>query len=429
MLQVQTLFLLALLSTSWAAAGWLDLYEHDQTNGANKRFYGPTDWLADWNDRASSVRAEGNWELYSDWNFQGYRMPLIGGRLYNNLGGFNDVASSARPTCVYTGDANDAQLDVWEHGSQGGDKNSYTKDEFNLNGWNDRITSACAVRGDWELYEHDYFQGVRWVIKENECHNVPHNDYYTSLRPVCASYHPKCTVKKIRVGSQGLLSPIYLGTEVIGANSGGSCSGPSTANLGLTHLRQVTESTTLEFAESNENNWGVAVTVEVEAAAKVFGAGSSVTMGVSVSRGGSHTVSKSESTTKEVAHQSSATSTVNYPIPGAAIMFGVADKYKMDGADVPATMELLCPDGSTIEKETHIKVKSTTYMSAHFWSRQGKFHTQPCRNDWRLPQCVHRVQQQYKAFLGNANSQNIVNGFDACFAHGKGSINGSKEKK
>ncbi|XP_063682184.1 epidermal differentiation-specific protein-like [Bolinopsis microptera] len=212
---LQSLSLLALLSASCAI--WLDLYEHDNTNGNKVRLTEPVDWLGNvhFNDAASSARADGNWELYSNWNFEGLRMVVEGGRHYNNLGGtFNDAVSSARPTCIYTGDANDALLEVWEDGDHRGNKKSYTKDESYLNDWNDKISSACAVKGDWELYEHYLFTGVRWVIKENECHNiVAHNDYYTSLRPLCASYHPKCTVQKVRVGSQGLLTPRYESTE------------------------------------------------------------------------------------------------------------------------------------------------------------------------------------------------------------------------
>lgn len=419
---LRILFLLSLLSLSRTT--WLTIWQHENKNGASLTFTEPVWNFVDfgWNDVVTSVESSGDWELYTDAGFQGKRFTVKDGRTVNNVGGgFNDEFSSARPTCEYFGDDGSARLTLWEDENQQGSQTFFSKDtNYFGDDWNDKISSVCADKSNWELYKDADFQGYRWTVNEGQCINVGHNDEYSSARPICSSYKPRCKVKKITVHDQGQLTPRLEDTEVVGSADGGSCYGPSQKTLIITSARSISESTTLEVSESNEVNWGTTVSVTVEASAEFLGSGSTVSFGVEVSSGGSRTVSQSESKTLEVGSESLVGMNDQFATPGAGIVFGLVEKYSIDGSNTPATMEMECPDGSTYTEPTTMKVKATTYSSAHFWSLVGAFNPSACRQDPLLTECVRHVRKRYSHFIGR--KEDVVADFNECFADGKGTV-------
>ena len=77
-------------------------------------------------------------------------------------------------------------LRVWEHYNEGGYTIDISEGGNVPDGWNDIISSVEAVRGDWQLYEHDGFEGDSFTVKEGESRNVPDgwNDKISSSMPL-----------------------------------------------------------------------------------------------------------------------------------------------------------------------------------------------------------------------------------------------------
>ncbi|KAL5259798.1 hypothetical protein ACHWQZ_G010042 [Mnemiopsis leidyi] len=417
-------FLLILISLSgtWAASSTLTIYEHFGQSGSSRDLTGAEPRFQDlnWNDKVSSVKAVGgSWELYTNTEFQGSRMVVPSGRSLNAY--HNDQYSSGRPICVYANNSDTAKLIVYEHYDLQGAKKEYLDPTDHVESeWNDRISSVYAAKGDWEMYTYSNYEGWRQTVKEGQNINVQINDQITSLRPICETYRKTCQLKRISVIDNGNLEPQYESTEIIGSQDGGSCWGPSSHTLTLSSTDSVEESSTLEISETDEVNWGVSTSVQVEGSSKFLGSGVSVTVGVSVSAGGSHSITTTNSKSFSSGTEKLVGLSIGYTTPGAALVFGSVDRYKIDKSDIPATMHMQCPDGSTFTKRTTIKLKSMTYPSAHFWSMNGTFYKKACAKNWNLTECVRGVRRQYTHTL--TNKRNIVAAFKACFANGKGYV-------
>ena len=94
---LHTLSLLAFLSTAWSTS--LTLYEHGNRGGKSTTLTGPTPFLgSEWNNKVSSLVADGDWELYTNWNYQGEGIIFESGVVYDNLYEYSDQFSSAKPS-------------------------------------------------------------------------------------------------------------------------------------------------------------------------------------------------------------------------------------------------------------------------------------------------------------------------------------------
>ncbi|MFN6982795.1 MAG: beta/gamma crystallin-related protein [Brevundimonas sp.] len=82
--------------------GWgrssITVYENSNFRGASREFVGEDRNLGrtPFNDRISSVRVQGRWEVCTDAEFRG-RCRIVEGDVRNLNGGFNDSISSMRP--------------------------------------------------------------------------------------------------------------------------------------------------------------------------------------------------------------------------------------------------------------------------------------------------------------------------------------------
>jgi hypothetical protein len=86
----------------WNGGGWgrssITVYENSNFRGASREFVGEDRNLGrtPFNDRISSVRVQGRWEVCTDAEFRG-RCRIVEGDIRNLSGGFNDSISSMRP--------------------------------------------------------------------------------------------------------------------------------------------------------------------------------------------------------------------------------------------------------------------------------------------------------------------------------------------
>ena len=417
--------LLLLVSLTFVAStsGYLTMYEHEYQGGSSKTLYDAHNdffYMSGWNDVVSSVQAYGeSWELYTEADYWGGRMVVPN---YHTLNvHHNDMYSSARPICVYSSNPDTAKLKVYEHWrSQGEERVFLTESAYVGDDWNDRISSVYAEKGDWEIYEHENFEGRREVVWEGQSKDLRDNDHASSIRPLCSSYKMTCKLTKMTIIDDGQVNPVSAGTEIIGSQDGGSCSGPATHSLTLTSADSVEETTTIELSRTDEINWSVTTSVTVSADAKFLGSGTSVEAGVSVGVGGSHSVTTTNSKSFSTGNEKMVGMGIEYTTPGAALIFGAVERFTIENANVPVDMEMECPDGTNPTKRGTVKMNAVTYPSSHFWSLNGQFEKEACDKDWSLPLCVRAVRQQYSH--SSFHMQDIKEAFDACFDDGKGKV-------
>ena len=414
------LFTLVSLAVVASSCGYLTMYKDSNRRGSSKTLYEPYEYFErGWNDEVSSVQAIGeSWELYENTEYWGRRMEVPKGHTLNAY--HNDRYSSARPTCVYSSNPDTAKLIVYEHSKSQGDRKEILTDMASLSEWSDRISSAYAEKGDWEFYEHGNFEGKREVIFEGQSKDMRYNDKISSIRPICASYRMTCKLKKVTIIDNGQMQPVSAGIEIVGSQDGGSCSGPATHSLTLTNADSVEESTSLEVSTTNEINWSLTTSVEIATEGSFLGVGVDVTTGVSVGIGGSHSITSSNSKSFSQGNDKIVGMGISYTTPGAALIFGAVERFTVTDADVPADMEMECPDGTTQTKRSSVKMNAVTYPSANFWSLNGEFNQEACDRDWSLPRCVSAVRQQYSH--ASFRMDEIKEAFDACFDDGKGRV-------
>ena len=167
----------------------LYIYEHLNFGGASIELntevanFQNLNEMGAWNDRVSSVAAKGaDWELYTDWFYQGSRMVLLKDQARNAV--HDNSYSSARPIC--TGNPKRAVLHAFSSaGSQGERKIITDKVDYVGDYWNDRISSVYALKGDWELYQHENYEGEVQIIRQGQRMDVYLDNQASSIRPRC----------------------------------------------------------------------------------------------------------------------------------------------------------------------------------------------------------------------------------------------------
>ncbi len=170
--------------------GELIVYEDDDFDGRKKTFDSSESSLdGSWNDRISSVRVEGEWELCKEANFRDCRTVDDDEDDLSRLG-LDDSISSVR--LVGNGrdnddddDYDDHEITVYEDDDYDGRKTTYDRAMSALDGsWNDRISSV-RVEGEWELCREANFRDCRTVDDdEDDLSRLGLDDSISSLRPV-----------------------------------------------------------------------------------------------------------------------------------------------------------------------------------------------------------------------------------------------------
>ena len=135
------------------------VYENDNFGGASKVFTANTGWLADWNDRISSVKIEnvstGIVTAYQDVNFGGYAVGLdLGNYTLAQLQSKGIVDNDITSFKITAG----FKVRVYEGDNFTGGTADFTADNGWLADWNDKITSLKII--DIRPYVFTAFQDV-----------------------------------------------------------------------------------------------------------------------------------------------------------------------------------------------------------------------------------------------------------------------------
>ena len=382
----------------------LILYDNANQQGTAVTVHGATPVFGDinFNDKTGSVMAvTGDWELYPETTYKGQMFFVAEGGTLNAKQ--DNAYSSARPAnCRYISDQTTAKLRVYPSTHLQGEKKMYLNPQADLGDWSNKINSAIADKGDWELYKNNGYMMDRIVIKEGE--TVERLSFKpSSLRPICETYKgkEKCALQRVEVlDKEGDLEPKHTGTEIIGSQSSGSCYGPAEHEIEITQTNSVEESVSLEISKENEKNWNVGVSASVEVSVGFMGTGSSFSAGVSMGAGGSVTMGSSKTTETTNVSEKEHKQVTQFAVPGAGIVFGIVDRYEIDQSNLPVKIHMMCPDGTSKTVDSFIAMKQVSFGAAHFWSLTGQFTQEACRADGDIPDCVENVRKNYANFIG-----------------------------
>jgi len=161
------------------------VYEHVDYRGQSRDFNGavPDMTRMGFNDRISSFRLEGRWQVCEHVNFGGeceiFRFDE------DNLvpTGWNDRISSMRPIAANTGDS---ALILFEDVNFRGDRERIREDvpDLRARGFNDVASSMRVRRGSWQVCEDINYRGRCRIFDANESNLAPlgFNDRISSVR-------------------------------------------------------------------------------------------------------------------------------------------------------------------------------------------------------------------------------------------------------
>ena len=415
-------------------------HHHDTANEMTLKITDPVANLhtLNFDDRTSRVQVFGDiaYELYSEPNFHGYRMFVKPGPRINAA--HDDWYSSARKVCTYDNNPESAKVIVYENSNLQGDSKEFYGAETDLTKvrmekyqtahWDNKISSVHAVKGDWELYQHPDFTGKRWLFKEGEAITLgsgffwSDHDKGSSIRPVCSTYKPvvTCTPYQVEILDSDDLEPMIEGVEVIGSQSGGTCSATGTHTMTLSNTDSVTETVSLETSTAEEYNWQNSQEFGLALIGAPWGVGAAISMSWTESKGGSVTMTSSETKSFSTGNEKSASQSVTYDAPGAGLIFGVVERFVYDKSNTPTKIYLKCSDGTEKTEEGRMKLRSVTFPSVNYWSWSGKFDEKECKKNSNLPECVNNVRRKYQKMDFDTNQAKVDRNWDKCFEDGKG---------
>ncbi len=165
------------------------LFERDGFRGDRRSITGevPNLRTAGFNDRASSLRLGGRWEVCTDINYGG-RCEIYRGDVSNlSTEGLNNQISSMRPA-GFGRRRSRSGIILFEHVEFSGDQESFNEDVPDLTRWgfNDITSSIQTPVGQWEVCEHANYRGRCWSVRGNERTLVPlgANDRISSVRRI-----------------------------------------------------------------------------------------------------------------------------------------------------------------------------------------------------------------------------------------------------
>ena len=308
-------------------------------------------WMEGWEGDYSMAAYGGAWELYTAQNYQGLRLEVPGGKMLNVKHNDKYYFASARPVCVYGEDPDNAKLIIFE------EQDSQGKNEVVLGAsadmgdeWNNKISSVYAVKGDWEVYDQGKYMGTRIVIQEGEKKNIATaNNAATSIRPICATYKLTCPLRSITILDRfKRISPKLAGTKIIRGASGGSCSGTGAQTLNLplskSNPAKLLETNTIKIPSIVSGiNWYGSEEVELVKAARLQGSGGTVEVkgGRVMTTSSYRNFSQEDKNLEEMS--------MEYQIPGAALLFRTIKSYTLQNQYAIAQLQLACPGQTALK--------------------------------------------------------------------------------
>lgn len=223
-----------------------------------------------------------------------------------------------------------------------------------------------------------------------------------------------CKVERIEVTDKNI-NAVDDGFEVIGMTSGSSCS-PLPQQLTLQSTQTLSETVGVDTTEGGEFNWSTQVSLTFTTGVNI-GAKSEVSVGLTQSVGGSKSWSHTESKSTSTGTDKSQGVSVSYQGPGACVVVGLMNRYKIERDNLPVLYHFKCEAGSVTPQTGKIKLRSNTFVNSNFQDYQYKFNSEAdCKPEARA--CVAAI----KANKVISDPTDLKVKFERCFANSSGNL-------
>ena len=162
----------------------------------------------------------------------------------------------------------------------------------------------------------------------------------TCAHPPCRNYKP-CTIQSVEI-LEDLRAPEYMGSEVVGIVSGGSCTGRGEADLSITQAKSIEESYEVTLSDRADVDWSKSSSFSLVGMPAFWSFGAMIGGTWTNEQGGKRSVTESRTKTTSEQITKSSGSSSPYRIPGAGLLVATTTKYKIDRKNVPVKITAKC---------------------------------------------------------------------------------------
>lgn len=206
------------------------------------------------------------------------------------------------------------------------------------------------------------------------------------------------------------------GFEVIGVATELSCV-TRTQMLKLDSTRARKDDVTVEVSNGGDINWSREVSVSAKTGVDLFGNKAEITIAAAGRAGGASKWSTANSNSSSISTSQFAGTEITYKSPGACIIIGYVDRYKIDRNNVNVLYHYQCESGEMTPELGNIRLKSITYGNSHFYDYQMRLTGEnQCTSGLRA--CLQTLNAAHVV----VDDTELLNQFTACFPAGSGQI-------
>ncbi|XP_064650032.1 uncharacterized protein LOC135501713 [Lineus longissimus] len=179
-----------------------------------------------------------------------------------------------------------------------------------------------------------------------------------------------CQVRKLEVVNP--IQTVDEGMQIIGIASDQTCSS-DTSTLKLYRTDSVTRTAAFTIADGREFNWASTLSVGAEVSVGFLGAGTKFNYGVEHTRGGATTIETAKTDETSTGSEDSMGKDLTYQGPGAAMIIGTVNRYRLDTDNIDVNLISTCGDGTEWRKTRKMNLRGTTYGKAFYRTRRATF--------------------------------------------------------
>ncbi|XP_064644537.1 uncharacterized protein LOC135498253 [Lineus longissimus] len=211
-----------------------------------------------------------------------------------------------------------------------------------------------------------------------------------------------CQVRRLEVVNP--IETVDEGKIVIGINSGQTCSS-DTSTIKLSRTDSVTRTAAFTIANGRDFNWASSLHVSAEITAGFLGSGTTLSYGAETTRGGATTIERSETDETSTGSEDTTGYDLTYEGPGAAIIIGTTNRYRLNTNNIDVNVISTCGDGTDWRETRQMNVRGTTYGKAFYRTRRATFLPGRCGPE--SDNCIDSIS-------GGNNADTIFRHFQNC---------------
>ncbi|XP_064652689.1 uncharacterized protein LOC135503182 [Lineus longissimus] len=211
-----------------------------------------------------------------------------------------------------------------------------------------------------------------------------------------------CQVRKLEVVNP--IETVDEGETMIGINADQTCSS-DTSTLKLYRTDSVTRTAAFTIANGRDYNWATSLEVSATLTAGFLGSGTTLSYGAEHTRGGATTIERAETDETSTGSEDSTGKDLSYQGPGAAMIIGTINRYRLNTNDIDIDVISTCGDGTEWRKTVQMNVRGSTYGKAFYRTRRATFLPGRCGSE--TENCIGGIS-------GGNDADTIFRHFENC---------------